>query len=62
MRASHNITIKSACVNDDGGLEISVFGNNDMETKCVVFADANSGIIEKWCDIPVVKNDITVVI
>lgn len=62
VRASHNITIKSACVNDDGGLEISVFGNNDMETKCVVFADANSGIIEKWCDIPVVKNDITIVI
>ena len=62
VRASHDITIQSACANRDGGLEISVFGNNDMETKCVVFADADGEITEKWCDIPVAKNDVTVTI
>ena len=60
LRASHDITIQSACVNADGGLEVSVFGNNNMETKCIVFTETNGKIDEKWCNIPVVKNDVTI--
>lgn len=58
VRASHDITIQSACANGDEGLEISVFGNNDTETKCIVFADADDEITEKWCNIPVVNGGV----
>lgn len=60
VRANHDIAIESAIFKDDGKLEITVCGNNDMETKFVVYGDEGGKITENWYDLPIVDKEITV--
>ncbi len=52
VRASHNIRIENATVDELGNLKLSVKGVNDMDTKCYMFFDEGDEIITKEHIIP----------
>lgn len=59
VRARNNVRITDVMLNGNN-ITITLHGNNDIETKCMVFSGEDEGITEAWITIPVVTERVEV--
>jgi len=60
VRASFNISISSSTVDKGNRLTLSLDGENDIPTKCIVFTEKSDKIHGEWHDIPTVSGKLVV--
>ena len=59
IRAKNNIQITDV-VEKTSDIEITVTGNNDMKTKCMIFSEENYQIISRYIEIPQINGLIVI--